>query len=234
MTGKMWPGNVLPSLVMFQPDIPSTSGGPSYGGQEQVVFSSAGRWKAQLKMSVRRTIAPTVTAHNRILAARAMVAYMKGRANTIYIGPYDFPNSPAFLAGLSAGPVLTTFSDSTTFSDGTKFAQPVTPAVLTAPAPVGSLSATVTMLDTRQTAQAGQYFGFGTSELYLIDTSTALGSGEFALTFWPILRNPYPAGQPVNFDMPTCEMRLATDSSGALNFPLGFGTDMALDLVEAI
>jgi hypothetical protein len=230
-----WPENVLPSKVMFHPDIPSASGGPSFGGQEQVVFSSAGRWKASLTMSLWRTVSGLVPA-TRILAARAMVAYLKGRSNTVYMGVFDETYSPSALAGDGYGLITGIMhSDGTLFSDGSGYAQYATPALLAANASQGDMAAVITLLKSDQQVQAGQYFGFGASELYLINSCVADAvSGNWDVQFWPPLRSAHSAGETVNFDTPTCEMRLANDDSGQLSFGPNMSADQSLDLVEAL
>jgi hypothetical protein len=230
--GLPWPDNVLPSQAMFHPDIPSTSGGPSFGGQEQVVFSSAGRWKASLTMSVKRSFG--VNPRARILAARAMVAYLKGRSNTVYIRLYDEANSPASLAGDGQGLITGILhSDGSAFSDGSSYAQFRTPAVLAAAAAEGDLAATITLLKGNQTIQAGQYFGFGPGEGYLINSAIADGP-NFDVKFWPPLRSAHAVTEDVNFDTPSVEMRQAKDDSGQLSFTAGFSADQSLDLIEAL
>lgn len=234
MAAVKWPDTILPSKVMFHPDVPSASGGQSFSGAEQVVFSSAGRWRATLAMAIWRQSGSSDPA-NRILAARAMVAHFKGRTNTVYIGVYDEANAPSPLAGGGRGLVKTTHSDGTSFSDGSSYTQFQTPALLADAASKGDMAATITMLGTNQSAQAGQYFGLGDCELYLIDSSTNEGGGNFAVTFWPPLRSDHAANEVVNFDRMTCEMRLAADTSGQVQFTdSSYRADQELELVEAL
>lgn len=235
--GKAWPSPILlPTQVTFHPDIPSASGGPAFGGREQVVFSSAGRWSAQLTMRVSRRVAGAAGgARDRILAARAMVAYLKGRSNTVYMPVYDEADAPSALAGGPMGEIGgIAHSDGTLFDDSTAYNQLVTPAQLASPAAAGALCAVITLFNSSHMVGAGQYFGLGQSELYLIDSVVDDGNGSFNVTFWPPLRSAHNANEDVNFDRPTCEMRLAADNSGALAFPLGMSTDMQLQLVEAL
>lgn len=203
-TTMAWPSSLLPARVMFHPEIPSASGGPSFTGFEQPVISSAGRWKARLTFPIK--VAVGASPRRRILAARQMVAFMKGRANAIQIGPFD-ENTPPFITGTGGS----------------------TTATLAASVAVDALTANVT---SNKTISAGMYFGIGTDELYLIDS--VIGSAPFILTFWPPMRAAHSSGVSVNFDTPTCLMRNATDDSGMLEFTRGSRAEQTLDLVEAL
>jgi hypothetical protein len=235
MTGKHWPDTVKPASVLFYPELPSASGGPALGGSEQVVFSSAGRWHAKLTMSVRLKREPVVNSRERVLSARAIVAYLKGRSNIVYMPVFDSYSAPSPAAGGTQGLVKgIPHSDGTLFSDGTGYAQFSSPATLAATAAKGSLAATVDLLASTQTVYAGQYFGLGDCELYLIDSVVDNGAGNFSLTFWPPLRSTHVVGATVNFDTPTCAMRLAADDSALLNFTPAFVADQEIELVEAL
>src|SRR5579884_2512667 len=228
---RYWPSVVSPAKVSFFPELVSASGGPAFGGSEQVVFSSAGRWRAQLQMSVRLRHAGGAL-RERVLAARATVAYLKGRSNTIYIGPYDSFNAPGAIVGISQSAFNILHSDGSPFSDGFGYTQIATYATLAAALAQGAMAATIALSSTGEIV-AGQYFGLGSSELYLIDSASFDGV-NYDVTFWPPARTAHLAGEQVNFDTPTCEMRLAADSSGQLAFAPGFVADQELDLVEAL
>lgn len=235
MAAKHWPGDVLkPAAVLFYPDAPSASAGPSFSGAEQVVFSSSGRWHAKMTMLVRLARVPVVMSRERVLSARAIVAYLKGRSNTIYIGPFDGYNAPSPVAGGVKGFVKTKHSDGTGFSDGSSYRQYASPAVLTGTVAAGVLACSISLLNSAQSVNAGQYFGLGDSELYLIDSVVNAGGGVFNVTFWPTLRSNHAASEVVNFDDPTCEMRLAADASAQLNFAPGFVADQEIEMVEAL
>lgn len=231
MTGVVFPPNLTPKSVMFHTDIPSSSGGPTYTGAEQVVFSSAGRWRASVAFEPIRMHGNP----NEILAARAIVAHLKGRSNTIYIGPYDCGYVPSALAGGASGMIGgIPHSDGSFFSDGSGYSQPSSPAVVAVSASEGDVAMSVTMIDATQSAQAGQYFGFGDNELYLIETSVDNGGGNFALTFWPPLRSDHGASDEVNFSAPKCEMRLSQDNSAELTLRSFRYGSQQYDLVEAL
>jgi hypothetical protein len=229
-----WPPNVAPASVAFFPDAPSKSGGQSLTGFEQIVQSTAGRWHAQLTMKVAlKRYGGNL--RDRVFAARAVLAYLQGRANVILIGPSDSFNAPSPVAGGAQGLIKgVTHSDGTTFSDGTTYARFATPALLNANVAAGDMAATIALLAPGLRVDAGQYFGFvPAGELYLINSVVDNGAGVYAVTFWPPARLAHVAGEDVNFDTPLCAMRLAKDDSAQLAFSPGFVADQQLELIEA-
>jgi hypothetical protein len=200
---------------MFQPDVPSSSGGVSLGGFEQVVFASAGRWKARMQFNVRVQAAASVPlAHKRILDARQVVAFARGKSNGFLIGPYDTPHTPQGLNPAGGTPTVT----------------------LSAAASAGALSVNLTSANAAFMSAGptpGQYFGLNSgAELYLIDSATLNGFGTWTTTFWPVLRSAYSIGAVANFTNPTCLMRFASDDTGALDFDNMFRADWQIDFVE--
>lgn len=173
-----------------------------------------------------------------MLAARAMIAFLKGKTNHVYIGPYDHGNSPgALLGGYSTNTEdEIPHSDNSLFSDGTGYSEGVTFATFyTASPSMGDLSAFVN-LATGQEPQPGQYFGIGDDELYLIDGATFVGSPNvWEITFWPSLRADHDAyTEELNFDYPTCEMRLASDDGYTLDMDRLNASASQIELVEAL
>lgn len=231
MLAKVWPATLLPVQVMFHPDIPSQSGGPTTLTNEQVVLSSPGRWKAEMSVPVRTSVV-TPRPRDRLLAQRAMTAWFKGRSNGVYIGPFDAANAPSGIAGAGVGPITgITHSDGSLFSDGSGYSQPRNIGYPAVEVLTGALTIVVTM-QTPYGLEAGQYFGFGVSELYLIDSSTTDDDGNLVLTFWPPMRSDHDTDEALKIDDPTCLMRLASDDSGQLAIERMFKGDVSLSLVE--
>lgn len=232
MTGKMWPATLLPARIMFHPDLPSGSGGVSGIGAEQVVQSSAGRWRAEASFKIGLSLIGA-RSRDRILAARAMTAWMKGKSNVIFFGPYDDSNAPSALAGSGNG-VITGIphSDTTLFSDGTGYSQLRTSAHPYSAAAKGASTMEITTVTAGHRVDAGQYFGFNDDELYLIDS--VVQSNGWVCTFWPPLRKAHLTTDCVNFDNPTCAMRAAADDTGQIAFERMFRGEKSLSLVEAL
>lgn len=232
LPARVWPSTLLPARVMFHPDIPSASGGPTPLGSEQVVFSSAGRWMAELTMNVRPSIT-TPRPRDRILAARSMIAWMQGRTRGIFIGPFDMANSPAAIAG-DTGPIeAIPFDDDTLFDDDTGFDQPRTSAYPAAAVVAEAMSMGIVIQNAGYVIEAGQYFGFGDNELYLVNSSVFdADTSIYTVDFWPPMRSDHATDEPVNLDNPTCLMRNSADNSGSISFEAFFSGQQTLTLVE--
>lgn len=236
MTTVMWPLNMKPGEVMFHPNQVSRSGGRSVSGQEQVVVSSAGFWRAKLIFNTlqRERQAKRSNLH---MTWRAMLAILEGRSNRVLIGPYDDANTPDKLSGISYA-ALTSFSDGTTFSDGSEFSQFGTPAEVGAAVSRGAMTLTANMIGSH-VPQPGQYFGTY-DRLYLIKRATLLpynsppSHPQYNLLFWPPLRADLPIGYTLNFDTPVCDMRFATDETGELAIRRHNSSQSTIDMVEVL
>jgi hypothetical protein len=226
-----WPANLRPQSILFEQDIPSSSGGVSQSGEEDIVVSSSGRWRARATFKLVHD-----AGGKRVLSARAIKAYMKGRSNPVLLGPYDDCLSPGALDGGYANGTVGGIShgDGTSFGDGTRYVQGRTFAALTLAASLYASSIEITMTAGLQ-PQPGQYFGIGEQELYWIASAAFAGDpNRWTLGIWPTLRNDHALGVEANFDNPTCRMRLASDNSGELEFRRLHRAMATFDFVEAL
>lgn len=230
MSAKHWPANLFPSSVGFEIVGQSASGGRSDTGFEQVVVGSAGYLTAILKFVGLQFRKP-----ERTLAARAMKAHLRGRANSVYMPIYDRWNSPAALAGEDSAPEVLTLDDESLFDDDTGLLQDPTPAQA-GPASRGQGTLLVYMLG-GHTPQPGQWFGLKGKEAYLIDTAERVieGADYHTLTFSPTLRRDVVDGERVDFDDPHVEMRAQSDQVAAIafSFPAAF-SGFTLELTEVV
>lgn len=226
--------------VMFHPQNADVSGGVSVTGDEQIVQSSAGRWSATLSFEVGYGVGRSTDAASRdpdsVLCWRAILALLKGRANTLLIGPYDKSNAPAGVEGTSYGGQVV-HSDATDFSDGTEYQQAETPATLAAAIAVGATTVYVQMT-VGHMPEPGQYFSI-LERLFWIETAeeTAIAN-KWELAVWPPARDAITAGQvedglAVEFDEPRAKMRMAQTTSGQLTLRARYRSSPSLDLVEA-
>lgn len=227
MAAKAWPATLWPSRVMFDIEGQSDSGGRSSDGSEQTVISSAGRVVAKLFFKALQRSRPDET-----LAARAVKAHMRGRANTILVGPFDAPYGPAGLNGEALGPFDTPHDDDVLFDDDTGYDQLETPAEVAAAAIVGAAALTVRMT-AGHFPQPGQWFGLKDKEIHLIADATDQGGDVWLLEFTPTLRYDAVVGEAVNFDRPLCEMKSTADLFGELNFEKYYQADFEIELVES-
>ena len=228
MAAIVWPRSLWPSKVMFDVEGQSASGGPSESGYEQVVVTSSGRVIAKVEVGKLHGSRP-----NEILSARALKAHMRGRANSVLVGPCDAALGPAglLLGVANLGPYDTPFDDDALFSDGTGFDQLPTPAIAGENVASGSEQLYIIMT-AGHVPQPGQWFGLKDKEIHLIDTVGDAGGGLYRLTFTPTLRDAVIYGETINFDWPTCEMRARNDVFGQLDFQRMFEADFSVELVE--
>jgi hypothetical protein len=132
-TVLLWPAYPGPSSVALTIDRPMFKGPPPLSGREQVVVSTAGAWKLDLKLV---PVFPNV-----ISEFRAFWARLGGKAQPIYVGPVDYVNSPSHRLGV-ATPVLSAFSTGAIFSNGAKFSRRTSDCILFSAAPLAATSIT--------------------------------------------------------------------------------------------
>ncbi|MBD8902790.1 hypothetical protein [Methylobacterium bullatum] len=215
---------------MFQILGSSRSGGQTISGQEQVVISPAGRWKATVTIPITDRRYGPLERQDAVLAFRWIVS--GGRAATIMV-PHRDGRGPAHRARIVPCGGSVPHSDGTPHSDDTEYAQEFTGAVLNAVAAMNATQITVT-LATGLRMLPGMRFSLPDGRMHEIaDIVGFNGANLWTVIIGPWLRADYPAGTPLNFDRAVCRMRLATDEGAALSLSLNrFGTP-SLEFVEA-
>jgi hypothetical protein len=216
-----WPAALVPSAAMFHPDMPSRSGGASLSGSEQVNVSPAGRWRARLEIPVHT--------ETKVLAHRALIAQLSGRAGTVLVpkwemfGPKD-SDGRRLNHRNAAGPG--------SIFDGSGYGQSdLVYATVTASAAAFSTRVIITLIN-GEGPRPGQYIGFR-QRLHLVQGVWQETEGEATVVqFWPQLREVIPAGEVAILDRPVCLMRLAADNSGELMLDQYQG-QATLEFVEA-
>jgi hypothetical protein len=214
-----WPAPLIPSEAMFHPDTPSRSGGLSISGSEQITVAP-GRWRAKLNV-------PLYT-EKKVLAFRAFLAQMQGRAGTVLVpkwehfAPHDV-NGRRF-AHRDA-------NDDPMNFDLTGFGQSdIAYALTVASASTGGTRLAVEVLS-GEGPQPGQYFGLG-ARLYLCSNVWQDANDRTILEFFPRLRAAVPVGARVILDRPVCLMRLASDNMGELMMDATKVGQTSLEFVE--
>lgn len=228
MTAYPFPAEIKPRSIMFHPQNASRSGGVSTNGLEQVVESGAGRWRASLT-------APVAT-DAQILAWRAFLARIRGRANTILVPVYDGKRAPwpVDIFGRQLNPTITREPQ----LDGTAFESATIPATsaITAIAvtPGGEIGDRELTINVTQggTITEGMYFGTGGNRLYLIDEVLLVVGALYTVTFWPTLREAVATSAAIELARPVCEMRFKDDDQGELNLDMLRWGSVSLDFVE--
>lgn len=227
-----WPVAVLPRSSLWMPESQSRSGGQSILGQEKIVASTAGRWRARIG-------APVVT-ENAVLSWRAFVASMNGRVGTVlmprfeHYGPKDM-NGKRLDYQEAAFWQNGQFDDDGLAFDLSGWGQDYSEAngTLAANAALGATQISVTWPEGVQGIRPGQYFGIG-QRLYIAKQVWEVEEGDPSqVTFWPPLRAAASTGTVVIIDKPVCLMRFAQDATGELELDFGRWSQGGLELVEA-
>lgn len=222
-----WPALLIPRQASFQIDVPSRSGGLSMTGSEQVTVSNAGRWKARLDIPLAR--------ENRVLAMRALLAQLEGRAGTVLVPKWE-RYGPRDANGKRLAQLATAaYENCGLNADLSAFGQDeFEHATLATSASAGATQISVTLAAGIDGPRPGQYFGIG-QRLHLCQAVWQEDEGDaLRVQFTPRLREAGTAGDRVILDRPVCLMRLASDDSGNVMLDAGrFGT-ATFDFVEAI
>ncbi len=226
-----FPHLVFPRSGAFYLENQSRSGGVSILGNEQVTVAPSARWGARFSM-------PVVT-ETSVLAWRAFVAGMYGRAGTVLVpkweayGPRDV-NGRRFeeLATAQWGDQL--FDDNGSF-DLSGWGQDDTPvyATLAEDAELNATQIAVNYAPGIDGVRPGQYFGIG-QRLYMVTQTWQEEEGEpTQIRFTPWLREDVAAATAVIIDRPVCLMRFAQDQTGELELDLGRWGSGGLEFLEA-
>lgn len=214
-----FPSILVPTVQRWWLDARTRSGGETVSGREQVVSSGLGRWKASLSF-------PLIN-REMILAFRAWITQMDGRANRTMIGPCDCSIGNRFGPAFGGIP----HSDQTMFGDGAGYAQGSVPAEAVAVAAAGTYEVRIYNGSTELPILVGSYIGLA-GFFYVIVSATPQADNETVLGILPKLRAPVPIGSPIDWCHARAPMRLATDESGAFDLNLSRYGNPTLDLVE--
>ncbi|WP_116654874.1 hypothetical protein [Pelagibacterium sediminicola] len=232
LVATSWLPAIFPRAGLFFLENQSSSGGVSILGNEQVVVAPSSRWRAQFSM-------PVVT-ETSVLAWRAFVAGMGGRAGTVLVPKWE-AYGPRDANGRRFEELATAlYGDDALFKDGTNFdlsgfAQDDTPvyASLSAPAALNATQIAVEYGPGIDGLRPGQYFSIG-HRLYVVTQAWQEADGApTQIRFSPWLREDVEQGTPVIIDRPVCLMRFAQDATGELELDLGRWGQGQLEFVES-
>ena len=227
-----WPATVFPRSGSFFLENQSRSGGISILGNEQVTVAPSSRWRAGFS-------GPIVT-ETSVLAWRAFVAAMGGRAGTVLVPKWE-AYGPRDANGRRFEELATAlYGDDALFKDGTNFdlsgfGQDDTPvyATLAEAAALNATQIAVNYAPGIDGVRPGQYFSIR-QRLYLCTQTWQVDEqAPTQIRFSPWLREDVAAGATVNIDRPVCLMRFAQDQAGELELDMGRWGSGGLEFVEA-
>lgn len=193
-----WPANVIPRDVLIKPPRKTIGGGASLGEIEQVVPS--------VRPPFGLTLQFDHLIEDEVLAWRALIGSLEGRANVVRVPLFDLWLS-ASRAALGYG--LIGHSDGTGFSDGAMYLTSDLSGVLVTGVQ-GQRTITVDFGSYGQIIQPGQFFGLG--ERPYLATGISWAGAVATIRCNPSLRQNYTA-QPLRLK-PSMLARLVDDDGG--------------------
>jgi hypothetical protein len=205
-----WPSVLLPSGGGFATFVRSLSGGQSLSGIEQVQPQRHDRWRAQFMFPIRREA--------EVLAFRALVTGMRGRAGTVLLPAFDKARAPwPVVFGVRQTPsvVRTRALDGTVYADSDAMVDALIAATVSKPAALNATRIRVTFTAGGEPLP-GYRFSIASRMYEILSVSgLSLAGQTYQFDIWPWLRTDVSAGTAVNFTSPKCEMRFQTDGEGA-------------------
>ena len=219
-----WPSELRPSSEDWSLRGGTRSSGQTFQGQEQIVVSPTARWKATLSIPCFKRA--------QVLAMRRVLAY--GRAQTWFVGPYEFGRAPWNVFSLG-GKIV--------YGKGIEGGADTAAALsfaLAVGTPLGSPQIQIARVK-GGALEPGMMLSIG-GRLHIItelagETGTPGRQGPpntliFA-NIRPWLRVDHAAGDGIEFGSPVGTMRLASDDTGTMELQLSRYGTVTVDLVEA-
>lgn len=247
----VWPHTLLVPASIEANVVPfSRSGGTTLGGLQRVTRTDRGWWSIAYK-----GLALTSAAHRRVFNALGThcsgmagllavpawshdtAAWPTGSATpltthsdgTTYSDGSFYTQRPALMA--SEGMALSTHSDGATFSDGSRYAQQAIVVEIVDAAAIGATSMRLRPVRGIENL-AGIRFSYQHA-LYKTGFPTLVLDGVWDLPVTPAVRAPIPAGAELEFALPTCLVRLASDREMDGSLTAGFFDRVDVAFVEA-
>lgn len=225
----LWPRKVLaPTRVMANPVAFSRGGGRSLGGKERVIRTDKGYWSITLD-----SIPVHSAAQRRVW--NVIRTMLSGRSGLCAVPVWSFDTAP-YAEGEGEwgqyGPLLTTHSDGATFSDGSKYVQGRIHIELGGvAAEIGDTSVRLSIVHGAADL-AGVRFSYNHA-LYETGQPTSVSGSVWTVPVFPAIRSEIPAGARLEFDEPTCLVRLANDRGMDIDFNIDRFSHASVDFVEA-
>lgn len=226
MTDIWWPQDLIrPRRIDFWPEAISRSGGRTLDGSETLVTSTSVRWRATLDFAF-----VTGADRSRLLSWRSMQWRMLGRLRPVLIGPFDRA-TPAVLERRPRR-VTVPYSGGETHDDGTEFVQSASTALVAAAAALRATRLVIVPTGS-WVPRAGQYFSPRAGEMYGIEAIRPATIG-WDVEITPPLRAPLAAGADLDFEDPTCRMRITADDGMRLPIDVSNLSEPSIELEEII
>lgn len=213
----LWPTTLVPAQILANPVPFTRSGGRSLGGIERVTRTDRGWWSVSYKGVLLQGAASRRTWN-------ALRTYLGGMAGSIAVPVWSFDSNG------EGGPVLTTHSDGSIFSDGSSYAQPTITVEMAVAAEIGDTSVSLRIIDGIDDL-VGVRFSYQHA-LYETGISTSVVGAVWTVSIFPAIRADIPADAALEFDVPTCLVRLATDREMDVSLTAGLVDKVDVAFIE--
>lgn len=220
----VWPYQLLVPSAIEANVVPfSRSGGTTLGGLQRVTRTDRGWWEIAYKGVSLKT-----AAERRMF--NALGTHCSGMATPIAI-PVWSHDSAEWPAGSANGVILTPHSDGTHFDDGSLYSQPAIGVTMVDAAEIGDTSVKLRIVYGIEEL-IGVRFSYEHA-LYKTGYPTLIDGTDWTVPIAPAIRAPIPAGADLEFGLPTCLVRLASDRELDTSFTVGFFDSVDIAFVEA-
>ncbi len=225
MTGiVVWPHRLLLPAAVEANVVPfSRSGGTTLGGLQRVTRTDRGWWSIAYK-----GVALAGASRRRVF--NALGAHCGGMAGLLAVPVWSHDTAP-WPADSVEGLILSSHSDGSTFSDGSQYSQQAIVVETVDAVAIGATSMTLRLVAGIDSL-AGVLFSHQHA-LYKTGFPTALVDDEWTVPVTPAVRAPIPAGAELEFALPTCLVRLASDREMDTRLTAGLFDRVDVAFVEA-
>lgn len=193
-----------PNDILFKPIFRNTSGTTSIAGATQVIGSASGAWEA--------TISGANIRNSKLVQLwEVLELRSQGRLQPMIV-PMCGRKKLKLKKTLQNNQKGIPHSDDAYFSDNIGYNQFNIPVIAVETMDLGARSGKINIQVETETLEAGLFFSVN-NRLYRIDYVDEIGNNQYAIKFWPRLREAIPIGEFLNFETPSCLMRLKTDDA---------------------
>ena len=220
----VWPAAILkPAYVAADVVAFSRSGGRTLGGLERVTRTDRGYWSIAY-----RGVSLGKTAQRRLW--NAVGTHAGGMAGLLAVPVWSYDSAP-WPANSVPGLYLPVPLAGASFGYGSQYVQPAIAVEAVADVPLGATSLSLRAIDGIDDL-AGVRFSYRHA-LYKTGIPTSVDGNVWTLPVTPPVRAPIPAGAALEFSLPTCLVRLASDREMDVNFSVNKIDKRDVAFVEA-
>ncbi len=224
-----WPNKVLrPMQVMANQAAFTRGGGKSLTGLERVLRTDRGYWAIDLKGVPLKSVA-----QRRVW--NAIRTALSGRAGILTVPVLSIDTAP-WLPGSDGGYLTSVHADGSPFADDSTYGQSGIVVQMATAAAIGDTSVTLRLvygIDDLSGARFSYDSGNGYHALYETGVPSEVDDDLWTVPVFPSIRAAIPADAALEFDMPRCLVRLATDRAMDVTLSPGGFDRVNVSFIEA-